>query len=156
MMRVVLSVFLLFGTTTIIQWDDVGFVSSFVVPLCFRSPIRFRDHRGWSVHSLGSTSASATRNHSTLEERTPVNREEDGGRSNQMITTNAKKWEGMFSLLAQYKEREGNCNVPHGHKGDGENLGPWLSTQRYNKKKGKLSAELENKLSALGVFWELR
>jgi len=68
----------------------------------------------------------------------------------------AQQREDMFSLLVQYKEREGDCNVNYKHKEDGKNLGAWLHTQRQNKKKGKLRAEWENKLSALGVVWELR
>ena len=62
----------------------------------------------------------------------------------------------MFALLAQYKEREGDCNVPNRHKEDGENLGIWLSRQKQLKKKGSLSVEREEKLVTLGVDLESR
>jgi len=65
------------------------------------------------------------------------------------------KWEGMFRLLQQYKEKEGHCNVPKTHKEDGRNLGTWLNTQRQSKKKGKLEPGKELELDELGVVWDL-
>ena len=64
----------------------------------------------------------------------------------------------MFTLLVQYKVREGNCNVPQDHKEDGENLGAWLTTQRMDKKKGKLQTTKEDKLNNIdgGFIWDLQ
>jgi Fe2+ transport system protein FeoA len=71
---------------------------------------------------------------------------------------NAKvhQWESMYTLLKQYKEREGNCNVPSGHKEDGENLGSWVSTQRGNKKKRILNEDNERRLNDLGLAWDAK
>jgi hypothetical protein len=67
------------------------------------------------------------------------------------------KWEHMFTLLVQYNEREGNCIMPQDRKEDGENLGAWLTTQRMDKKKGKLHANKEDKLNSIGNFvWDLQ
>jgi hypothetical protein len=66
------------------------------------------------------------------------------------------RWETMFTLLEQYKEREGDCNVPAIHKEDGENLGYWLSQRRYNKKKGKLDKERIRRLEEIGAVWSMR
>ena len=53
----------------------------------------------------------------------------------------SQQWEDMFTLLVQYKDREGDCNVPAKHKEDGKNLGVWLTNRRTGKKNGKLDAE---------------
>ena len=63
------------------------------------------------------------------------------------------KWETMFALLLQYKEREGDCNVSQNHKEDGENLGQWLNRQRANKKSGTIDAENLQRLDEIGVVW---
>jgi len=67
----------------------------------------------------------------------------------------AQQWEDMFALLAKYKEREGDCNVPANHQEDGENLGLWLSRQRAYKKKGTLGSDLEERLTSRGVVWDM-
>jgi len=38
-----------------------------------------------------------------------------------------QQWEKMFTLLVQYKEREGHCHVPFRHEEDREALREWLS-----------------------------
>ena len=67
----------------------------------------------------------------------------------------SQQWEDMFTLLVQYKDREGDCNVPAKHKKDGKNLGLWLTNRRTDKKHGKLDAENKNKLEELGVVWSI-
>jgi len=67
-----------------------------------------------------------------------------------------KQWEDMYTLLVQYKEREGHCDVPHSYEEERKNLGFWLSTQRQNKRKGALDAYYVERLGNLGVVWEPR
>ena len=55
--------------------------------------------------------------------------------------THSQHWDDAFTLLLQYKDREGDCNVPAKHKEDGKNLGVWLTNRRTGKKNGKLDAE---------------
>ncbi len=42
-------------------------------------------------------------------------------------------WEEGFSKLQQFKEREGHCRVPQGHKEGDLALGSWIGTQRQTK-----------------------
>eukprot|EP00536_Pseudo-nitzschia_multiseries_P010583 jgi/Psemu1/289162/fgenesh1_pg.328_\ len=69
-----------------------------------------------------------------------------------------QKWEDMFALLVQYKEREGDCNVPQKHKEDGKSLGVWLNNQRQSQTNGRrlLDTELEDRLNRLGVVWDIQ
>jgi hypothetical protein len=64
-----------------------------------------------------------------------------------------EQWERMFRLLEQFKNREGHCNVPYKHEEDGSNLGAWVSTQRYQKKKGVLNTDKQTRLEEIGVAW---
>lgn len=66
------------------------------------------------------------------------------------------KWDQMYQLLIQYKEREEHCNVPVKHKEDGQSLGSWLGTQRKAKKNGSLSIERQQNLEKIGVVWSVR
>jgi len=62
-----------------------------------------------------------------------------------------ERWEKMFDLLREYKDKNGNCEVP---KVDGENkLRTWLDIQRVNKKRGVLHEERFKRLTELGVRW---
>ena len=64
-------------------------------------------------------------------------------------------WEEIFSLLKQFKKREGHCNVPFLHKEDGTNLGSWVSNQRQLKKKEKLDPDRQKMLEKIGFEWVL-
>jgi len=67
----------------------------------------------------------------------------------------SKSWDYMFSLLWDFQQREGNCNVPQKFiTQDGKNLGTWLTYQRVNRRKGKLRKELEQKLEEVGIVWD--
>ena len=66
-----------------------------------------------------------------------------------------RQWQDMFTLLAQFKQKEGHCDVPYSHKEDGQNLRQWLGDQRKNKKKGTINATKEKKLEELGVIWDV-
>jgi len=69
---------------------------------------------------------------------------------------NSCTWEVMYGLLKQYKEREGNCNVPDRHQEGGENLGFWLVNQRTSQTNGKMDPQRERRLTMLGVVWSRR
>lgn len=64
-----------------------------------------------------------------------------------------EQWEHMFSLLEQFKNREGHCNLPEKHKEDGNNLKAWLHNQLAAKIKGVLLSDRESRLKVLGVVW---
>lgn len=67
-----------------------------------------------------------------------------------------QKWENMYHRLSEFQRKEGHCFVPCTYKDeDGKNLGTWLNTQRESKKKGLLDRELQNRLEAIGVAWEV-
>ena len=51
------------------------------------------------------------------------------------------QWEKRFALLVEYREREGDCDVPRKHEERGVNLGKWLSRQREARNKGAMDAE---------------
>jgi len=66
-----------------------------------------------------------------------------------------KSWDYMFSLLLEFQEREGNCNVPQSYTTrDGTSLKTWLMYQRKNRRKGKLNEEQEQKLNEIGIIWD--
>ena len=68
----------------------------------------------------------------------------------------AESWEIGFSKLAAYKVEHGDVMVPQGFKTpDGYNLGTWVQTQRSNKAKGKLSQERVDRLTKLGIVWDV-
>ncbi len=62
------------------------------------------------------------------------------------------KWEKGFAALRQFKQREGHCRVPQGHKMDGLKLGVWVSAQRTRKK--GLTPDRLNRLNRLGFSWD--
>ena len=66
----------------------------------------------------------------------------------------ADKWESNFSLLEQFKEREGYIDVPKNHTEDGVKLGNWVDTQRQLYKKGKLDESYQQRLENLGMSWD--
>jgi hypothetical protein len=62
-------------------------------------------------------------------------------------------WEEIFSLLEEFKKREGHCNVPQLHKEDGNKLGVWVNAQRQHKKKEKLGPDRQKMLEDIGFEW---
>jgi hypothetical protein len=77
---------------------------------------------------------------------------------------NAKdgKWDTMYRALAQFKQREGHCNVSDQHieyLDDGavkDKLGAWLMNQRLYQGCGTLDAKTEKRLESLGVKWNFK
>jgi len=68
---------------------------------------------------------------------------------------NQNKWEEMFQLLLEFKEREGHCIVPQKHKEDGRNLGTWVTFQRRLKVIGRMSAAREELLQEVGFIFAI-
>jgi hypothetical protein len=64
-----------------------------------------------------------------------------------------KSWEDRFSLLLQYRKREGDCNVPQSHIEGGEKLGLWVAQTRHFKKKGQLSQNKIDRLDEIHFLW---
>jgi hypothetical protein len=62
-------------------------------------------------------------------------------------------WEEIFSLLKQFKTREGHCNVPQLHKEDGANLGVWVNNQRQLKRMEKLDSDRQKILEEIEFEW---
>ena len=63
----------------------------------------------------------------------------------------SQQWEDNFTLLEQFKQREGHCKVPYRYKENGHNLGMWLRNQRQRKE--KLSEERRRRLARIGVIF---
>eukprot|EP00980_Cylindrotheca_fusiformis_P013431 scaffold3436_cov66-Cylindrotheca_fusiformis.AAC.3 len=64
------------------------------------------------------------------------------------------KWNQMFKLLLQYKDREGHTQVPRTHQEEGQNLGIWLSLQRVVKRRGALELDRQDRLEKAGVVFD--
>jgi hypothetical protein len=65
------------------------------------------------------------------------------------------RWDQMYILLLQFKEREGHCQVPYDHKEEGKNLGGWLVTQRKAKRVKTLKKDRLDQLEKAGVVWNV-
>ena len=64
-------------------------------------------------------------------------------------------WEEIFSLLQQFKKREGHCNVPQSHGEGGIKLGAWVFTQRQLERSKKINPERQKILEGTGFEWGL-
>jgi superfamily II DNA or RNA helicase len=64
-----------------------------------------------------------------------------------------ENWNEMFSHLAEYKNRHGNCDVPKKWK-DNPKLANWVCKQRFDRKNRNLSDERIRKLNKIGFSWE--
>ena len=62
------------------------------------------------------------------------------------------KWFHMLEELKQFKARQGHCNVPQ-RVPEVARLSVWVSTQRLNFKKGRMSKERFLILENLGFDW---
>ncbi|KAL3942107.1 MAG: hypothetical protein SGBAC_003644 [Bacillariaceae sp.] len=67
-----------------------------------------------------------------------------------------KRWEQMFDLLVQFKEREGHCIVPVNHRENEKNLGAWVSTQRKALRSKMLDAGRQDMLDSIGMIWSVQ
>jgi len=63
-----------------------------------------------------------------------------------------ERWEEMYAALVEYKQQNGHCKVPYDWL-ENPKLGKWVSRQRKNYKKGKLSSDRIARLESLGFEW---
>ena len=61
-------------------------------------------------------------------------------------------FETGFSLLVEFKNREGHCMVPNRHKENGFNLGKWVGHRREQVL--TISADRKAKLDDIGFVWD--
>ena len=64
------------------------------------------------------------------------------------------RWNEGFAALSKFRAREGHCRPSRHHVEGDFKLGPWVTTQRYNK--DNLSAERKRRLNAIGFVWNWR
>ena len=64
-------------------------------------------------------------------------------------------WDERFQQLVEYKDQNGHCRVPIRFKANLQ-LGSWVSTQRQQYKKNKLSPEQKDRLEGIGFEWVLK
>jgi hypothetical protein len=70
-----------------------------------------------------------------------------------------QQWDEAFDELVEYRERHGNCQVPHGYAGS-QSLARWVKRQRYQYKlmklgkPGTMNEERIKRLEAIGFVWE--
>ena len=62
------------------------------------------------------------------------------------------EWEGGFTALKQFKEREGHCNVSPRHVEGAFRLGQWLSRQRQSE--SIMPAARRQRLDEINVSWD--
>jgi hypothetical protein len=61
----------------------------------------------------------------------------------------------MFAALESFIAREGHANIPITHIENGEKIGQWLNGARGRRRGGRLSPDLESRLSKIpGFMWE--
>jgi hypothetical protein len=65
------------------------------------------------------------------------------------------RWENLFAALVEYRQRHGDCNVPHGWP-ENPVLAQWVKTLRAAQKRGDLDAGRIRRLDAIGFGWERR
>jgi hypothetical protein len=62
-------------------------------------------------------------------------------------------WDQRLAELVAYKQRVGDCLVPH-HSATEPHLGEWVYHQRKYQREGRLSPERFARLSEIGFAWE--
>jgi len=61
-------------------------------------------------------------------------------------------WDEMFRALEAFKKEHGDCHVPANWEKD-QQLGRWVSMQRYRHKIGELQKHYVNRLNQIGFVW---
>lgn len=61
-------------------------------------------------------------------------------------------WDEIYNELAEFKNKNGHCNVPKEYS-ENPRLGAWVSKQRLQQSKGKLSSYRFDKLNQLDFNW---
>ena len=76
--------------------------------------------------------------------------------SRKAIVSDDVRWDIKFSLLQEFRNREGHCDVKSLYREeDGENLGGWVVNQRQAKRRGTLSQDRAKRLEDLGFSWDM-
>ena len=70
------------------------------------------------------------------------------------VVSKVVSWGEWFEELKQYKQVNGNCNVPRNECN--KQLGSWVNRQRIANKKNKLSPEQKERLEGIGFELECR
>jgi hypothetical protein len=70
----------------------------------------------------------------------------------EIVNAIGRSWDEWYGRLKNYKEREGHCRVPQGHRENGYRLGQWVAGQRSNKE--AITAERRQRLNELGFVWD--
>ena len=65
----------------------------------------------------------------------------------------AALWDTRYRELAAFRQRYGHCQVPQDWR-ENPSLGAWVSLQRCQKKKGKLSAGQVRRLNEIDFAWK--
>ena len=66
-----------------------------------------------------------------------------------------RRFESMFQLLCDYKEKYGNVNVPPKFKtAQGESLGNWCNNLRARYRLGKIDEDRVRRLDEIGFIWQ--
>ena len=66
-----------------------------------------------------------------------------------------RKWMRYYGLAKRYHEQHGHLDIPTTYETEGGiKLGIWISSQRENYAKGKLSEEQIQRLNTLGMSWD--
>jgi len=66
------------------------------------------------------------------------------------------KWEAMFQLLVQYKKKYRTTRVPNTPNSKHTKLGYWVTNQRVNNKRKKLSEYRKQRLESIGFQFKVR
>jgi hypothetical protein len=70
---------------------------------------------------------------------------------------NDEAWEVMYAVLGRFVGRTGHARVPTGHQEEGNALGTWVTTQRRDFSRSRLSRERGSMLDRLpGWVWNTR
>jgi len=69
------------------------------------------------------------------------------------MNVHERSWQRHIQELAAFKNHHGHTVVPR--LGKTQRLFEWLNTQRYLKRKGRLSADRRQQLEHLSVAWDL-
>jgi hypothetical protein len=110
----------------------------------YQQPSRFEAYKSDILHG------SVTKLRSSKEPQSGAS--EVKSSSNIRKTRTVRTWDNNFQLLVEYKEQQGDCNVPQKYKQD-PTLGRWVNTQRQTK--DNLSDAQCAKLDSLGFSWSI-
>jgi len=66
-----------------------------------------------------------------------------------------EEWEEMYEALCRFASKHGTCVVKQGDQ-DNPKLANWVSFQRKQHNKGKMSAVRKEKLDAIGSSWKIK